>query len=340
VTAPTDPPTPGINLGDFQILPENRSAVRAVKSLGRAALLGKRAPVCPLVLHGQPGTGKTHLTTALLASLTLSDAITARSVTASDLARPDSLGHDTGFADPDLQACDVLILEDIQHLPERGADAACELLDSRSRHSKPLIVTTGISPAALTHLPRRLTSRLAAGLVVQLEPLGPMSRRRVLATAASSRKLRLEADALDWLATQTTGTGLRAALGQVQNLAQVAKKFPGPLTRADVENTLAGTGQPTLRGVGLDAIIKRVAAAFGVTEAELLGTSRLRGVVVPRQVAIYLARELTALSLPRIGAAFSRDHSTVLHACRKIDEAMPGDERLAATVRQLRGELG
>jgi chromosomal replication initiator protein len=85
--------------------------------------------------------------------------------------------------------------------------------------------------------------------------------------------------------------------------------------------------------------MKRVCVAFGVTEKELLGASRLRNVLVPRQVAMYLARELTGLSLPRIGATFGRDHTTVLHACRKVEEAIADDERLAATVRQLRQEL-
>jgi chromosomal replication initiator protein len=83
-----------------------------------------------------------------------------------------------------------------------------------------------------------------------------------------------------------------------------------------------------------------VAAAFGITEKQLLGTSRLRPVLLPRQVAMYLAREVAKLSLPRIGAAFGRDHTTVLHACRKVEAAMATDDVLKARVRQLRGELG
>ncbi|MBA4190113.1 MAG: hypothetical protein C0467_19185 [Planctomycetaceae bacterium] len=329
---------PKFDLGSFQVLPENRSAVRAVKTLARAVSNHKRVPFCPLLLHGTPGSGKTHLTRSFLAALMqTSPEITARSESAGDLARPDVMTEQSGFADSDLQDCDVLLLEDIQHLPERAADGVCELVDHRIRHRQLLVITTSVSPGEMLHLPRRLTSRLVAGLVVQLEPLGIASRRAVLAAAAKARNLRLEADALDSLAAQTGG--LRAALGLLQNLALLAKKFPGPLDLATVENILTQTGQPTSRGTTLDAIIKRVVAVFGVTEKTLFGPSRLRNVLLSRQVAMYLARELVGMSLPRIGAAFGRDHTTVLHACRKIEDAVQTNAELSSRVRQLRGEL-
>jgi chromosomal replication initiator protein len=160
-----------------------------------------------------------------------------------------------------------------------------------------------------------------------------------LVAAAKAKNVRLTADALDWLADQA-GSGLRAALGLLQNLAQAAPGFPGPLDRSAVEKILADTGQPTSTRHDPSAIVKRVVAAFGVTEKELLGTSRLRTILVPRQVAMYLTRELTELSLPRIGAFFAgRDHTTVLHACRKVEADLGKNATLAATVRQLRTEL-
>jgi chromosomal replication initiator protein len=330
---------PKFDLGSFQILPENRSAVRAVKSLATAIRLGKRAPFCPLLLHGAPGCGKSHLTRAFVASLMqASPGITIRSEAARELAHPDVLAEDTGFADAELQACDVLVIEDIQHLPERAADGMCSLLDARIRARSVLVVTSGSSPAELTQLPRRLTSRLITGLAVQLEPLGIASRRTVLANAAKTRKLRLTPDALDHLANQSGG--LRSTLGLLQNLAQLAPQFPGALDLPTVERILAETGQPTSGRTTLDAIIKRVVAAFNVTEKMLLGPSRLRNVLLSRQVAMYLARELVGLSLPRIGAAFGRDHTTVLHACRKIEDAVKQDAELGSRVRQLKGELG
>jgi chromosomal replication initiator protein len=126
----------------------------------------------------------------------------------------------------------------------------------------------------------------------------------------------------------------------LQNLAQIARAFPGPLGVAEVQQTFANTGQPTSSSVrDVSTIVKRVAAAFGLSEKELLGTSRLRGVLRPRQIAMYLSRELTGLSLPRIGAAFDRDHTTVLHACRKVEEKIGEDASLARQVNELRATL-
>ncbi|MDB5307264.1 MAG: hypothetical protein JWO38_1466 [Gemmataceae bacterium] len=331
-----------VRWGDFLTLPENRSALRATRTAEKVLLVGRRMPFNPLVLHGPSGTGKTCLISTLLRRLNSgTEVVTARSVAVGDLARAAASDDEVaGFDDDDLTACDLLVLEDVQLLPTRDADAVCALLDQRVSLRRAVVVTANTGPAEIRHLPRKLTSRLASGLVVQLEPLSPASRRVVLEDAAKRRGVKLTPDALDWLARQATGGGVRALLGLLGNLAQIAPSFPGPLDRAAVEGILSGTGQPTSAGRSVTGIVRRVAAAFGVSERELLGTSRLRRVMVPRQVAMYLARELSGRSLPQLGTAFGRDHTTVLHSCRKIEAEIETDERLAGTVRQLRAELG
>lgn len=304
--------------------------------MATAVLSGKRAPFGPLFLHGPPGSGKTKLLTAALGALiTEADGTSARLVPAGELARPD----DEGFADRGLQTCDLLVIEDIQHLPGRAADAACDLIDRRTSRGRALAISAGSGPADLEHLPRRLTSRLAAGLVVQLEPLGFSSQREVLAATARAGRVSLTPDALDWLARQ--GEGIRAALGLLQKLGQLAPRFPGPLDRDAAERILGENEQLTSPNDRGWQIVKRVGAEYGVAVDELMGVSRLRGVLVPRQVAMYLMRELTLLSLPQIGAAFGgRDHTTVLHACRKVAAELSDNEALAAVVRRIKGELG
>lgn len=315
--------------------------MRAVRAVAAALPAGRRVAFAPVVLHGPPGTGKTHLCSSLLRQLSDGPAlVTAQTVAAGDLARAAVDDREAGFADRDLAACDLLVLEDVQLLPAREADAVCDLLDRRTARRKATVVTASTGPAGLRHLPRKLTSRLAAGLVVQLEPLSPASRRLVLEDTAKARQLRLTPDALDWLAAQATGGGVRPLLGLLGNLAPAAHDFSGPLGRTAVQEILAGTGQPTSNRRDVAGIVKRVAAAFGVTAKELLGPSRLRRVMVPRQVAMYLARGLCGLSLPRLGAAFGgRNHTTVLHACRKVEADLEADAKLAGLVRQLRAEL-
>ncbi len=322
--------------GGFLALPENRSALRAVRLLAKAVGAGRRPPFAPLVLHGPPGTGKTHLTTALLGKLS-AGGVTARAVAVGDAARFTADDPTSSLADPDLAACDLLVLEDVQLLPPRAADAACDLLDRRLSRRAAVVATANAGPASLGHLPQRFTSRLAGGLVVKLDPPGPASRRTILAAAAGAKRVRLTPDALDWLATQTDG--VRPLLGLLNNLAPFAADHPGPLDRPAAAELLAGTGQPTSARRDVPAIVKRVAAAFGVTEKELLGPSRLRRVLVPRQVAMYLCRAVGGLSLPRVGAAFGRDHTTVLHACRKVEAGLEADAALCGRVEALRRDL-
>src|SRR5262249_44194597 len=149
---------------DFLAVPETRSALRAVRGLARALLAGKRPPVVPLLLHGSPGTGKTHLIATLLRKLAEgAEVVTARSVAAGDVARaarvptretatPPSAGgtgseNDPGFADPELAACDLLALEDVQLLPLRAADPVCDLLDRRAARRRAGVVTANVGPA-------------------------------------------------------------------------------------------------------------------------------------------------------------------------------------------------
>ncbi|HEX4613399.1 MAG TPA: helix-turn-helix domain-containing protein [Urbifossiella sp.] len=325
---------------DLRVVAENRSAVRAARSLVRAVQRGKRAPFNPLLLHGPTGCGKTAVVTALLAELTVGVA-TAQAVSAGDVARATAVDPGAeGFADADLRACDVLVLEDVQLLPPREAGAVADLLDRRTARGRAVVITTTAGPASLKELPQALTSRLAAGLVVPLDVPGPAARKAILAGTAATQTFRLTPDALDWLAGPGSGGGLRSALGRLAGLALGAKAYPGPLDRVACETILAASGLPTSAGPDVPGIIKRVAAAFGVTEKELLGASRLRRVLVPRQVAMFLAREVCGLSFPRLATAFGRDHTTVLHAVRKIGAELTADERLAVVVKRLRADVG
>jgi chromosomal replication initiator protein len=316
-------------------VPENRSAVRAARRLAARVIAGRptASAFAPLVLHGLPGTGKTLVAAAAVRAVTdAPDGRTARLVAARDLGRPD----DDSADDADLRAADLLVVEDVQHLPPAAADVLGRLLDARAARRRPTVVTADAGPAGLTALPRRLTSRLTAGLVVPLEPLAAASRRRVLVRLAKRRGVPLAPDAVAWLADRSTGGGVRPLVGAVETL-RAAGAAAGPLDRAAVEALLAEPSGPA----PVERIVGRVAAAFGVTAKDVLGPSRLRAVLVPRQVAMYLAREVARLPLVRVGELFGgRNHTTVLHAVRKVEAAVAADATLAGTVRRLRAELG
>lgn len=319
--------------GGLLILPENRSAVRAARRLAGelARPAGRTAFARPLFLHGPPGVGKSAIIQSLVrAVIDGAEARTVRVLPAAELPRA---SDDSGDELSDLRTCDLLAVEDLHHLKPPDVDGLCGVLDHRAARRRPTVLTAAAGPAHLTDLPRRLTNRCSGGLVVRLDPPAVNSRRRLAAAFAETRGLNLTPDALDRLAT--TATGVRPLLGFVERLRAVATAVP--LTAADVTDILQ---EPPGELSSLERIVGRVCEVFRLKPRDLTGTSRLRAVLVPRQVAMYLGHEVARLPLAHIGRHFGgRDHTTVRNAVRKIGEAVKIDAELAATVSELKGGL-
>ncbi len=309
--------------------PEARSALVAVQTLAEG-LLRRRPPAGfdPLFLHGPPGSGKTHLVAGLAAEVGQ----------AVSVCRTDARTFDPENTDP-ARAADLWVVEDLHHLVERRAVVGTfvQVLDERRSHERPTVVTANAGPARLVGLPARCVSRLAEGLVVGLEPLQAPSRLLLLEAFAQRRHLRLGPGVLTWLADRLGGTA-RQLDGAVRQLEVLARLQPGPL---DVETVATAFGDGTTEsGPSVDRIARRVGDYFRVQPRHLLSRRRFHNVVVPRHVSMYLARQLTGLSLGAIGQYFGgRDHSTVLHACRKIEQALGTDPTLGGAVRELEREL-
>ncbi len=316
----------------FVELPENRLVFQAVRRLARSLARGTVPPFPLLVLHGPTGTGKTLLCELLVKRIIRGTAVrTARSLPANELRF--STDHDVDIKD--LIAVDLLVVEDLQQLPASAVTTLTRVLDERQRRRHATVLTANDSPARLRKLPTRLLGRLAGGLTLALTPLAVPSKKSILTLYCEEKRLPLADDALNWLASRPTGGSVRSLLGTLDVLNAEHRGHVEPVTLDAVKTLFADeTARP------VEAIVKRVAEAYGVKTKELLGPSRLRNVLLPRQVAMYLARDVGLLSLPRIGAHFGgRDHSTVLHAVNKIRTAMVDDRQLAGTIRQLKHEL-
>jgi chromosomal replication initiator protein len=317
----------------FLLMPENRSALAACQDLLLSLTSGQADPTPnPLVLHGPPGSGKTHLVQTLAEELS-GHGIDVCQRSANDFALPDDVG--------DAREAALTIIEDMQHLPTRAVPAVIALIDERLRHGGAMIFTALHGPANLKHrgtpLPARLTSRLAVGLVVGLEPMQKASRRRLLTAHAEQAELRVGAEILDWLAEHLTGGGrqLDGAIRQLKSLQGLQAK---PLRLADIRahfRTQIEATAPTVKGIA-----EHVSGYYQVAPRHLVSARRARAVLLPRQVSMYLARQLTTQSLVQIGKYFGgRDHKTVQHAVRKVEAAMKEDAALSGAVRQMHAEL-
>jgi chromosomal replication initiator protein len=237
--------------------------------------------------------------------------------------------------------CDFLIVEDLQRLPIEASESLVQVMDCLKDSGRKVIITANAGPQRLRHngepFPSRLTSRLSAGLVIGLAPLAASSRLLLLQTLAQRRQLAVPTEVLRWLADRLTGGGrqLEGALTRLEALIKVHGRTLdlGMVEAQFKEETEAGT-------VTVERIANIVSGYFHVDVRDLQSDRRCHHVLLPRQVGMYLARLLTALSLEGIGQFFGgRDHSTVLHACRKMEKTLHRDALLSGAVREIHASL-
>jgi chromosomal replication initiator protein len=326
------PPTEDTNLwDDLLTLPENRSAVRAaervVRGLQRPS--GRTTAASPLLFHGPAGVGKSAIVQAITRrAMRILPARTVRLLPATQFPRasdesPEEL--------QELRHVDLLAIEDLQHLREPDQEEFQAVLDHRVNRRRPTLITASLGPAHLTSLPRRLTSRLCTGLVVRIDPPTVESRRYLAHWIAGKRGLSIDADALAWIAE--TATGIRPLFGMLEKLRALSRGHVQAMDRAKV---MAALQEPVPESGPMERIMAAVCDAFRVKERDLTGPSRLRTVLVPRQVAMYLAREVGRLPLMQIGDHFGgRDHTTVMNALSKLEATLKKDRKLAEAVRVL-----
>jgi chromosomal replication initiator protein len=314
----------------------NAAAVAAA----RARIDGDRTP---LAIHGPSGVGKTHLLHAMLHELedsgTPSACLPAARFVASMVAAYGAKAVSSFWAD--LAQLGALLLDDLHSLA--GQDAVQEqLMEGLSQWveaGRLLVLTCDRPPHELPGLTGRLPERFVDGVVVPIEPADPALRLAILQRKAHAQGVSLDAPLALRLASQIGGN-VRRLEGALTTLVAHAR-----LLGRRIDQPLADEVLPELRvalpgPVSVERIVEETAVAFGAAARAVLGRSRRPGLVLPRQVAMYLARRILGRPFAELSRAFSRDHTTVIHAWRSIAGRLETDERLAALVGRIERRLG
>src|SRR3954468_12231462 len=301
----------------------------------------------PLVLHGPPGLGKTHLLHAIGNYIArYGDGLTVRYATVetftSEFVGAVRSEGAAGFKSR-FRGADVLLIDDIQFLAskQRTEEEFFHTFNALYETGRQLVFTSDRPPSELAGLEARLRERFECGLVIPVETPAAEAREAILRKRLLHDKVQMEDGALRVLA-ESVDSSIRALEGALIRVVAYAS-LRGEAVTTDVVRTVLGrlpapSSLPP-QAASLEAIQQAAAAAFDLSPERLLARDRSPKVALARQVAMYLARELTDVSLPEIGRGFERDHSTVVHAHKRISEDIASGGPASSTVDKLRHAL-
>ena len=307
---------------------------------------GNMRPSGPLYLFGGVGLGKTHLMQALALRLRRDRPDRPVLYFSSDDFRQHYIDAVNAKRVAEfksrVRSFDVLMIDDV-HLLSRNSGTQDELLhtiNAFASRSRLMVISGNASPVGLEGIDERIRSRLSTGVSAPILPLEtdyPL-RLAFLERKAFETTLPAPQEVLVFLA-ERIASNMRVLQGAMNRLEAHYRQFGGEISVDRAEKVLVDLLPVNDRTPTVEAIKKLVCDRYNVRPAEMDSPRRARAVARPRQVAMYLAKQLTSLSLPDIGRKFGRDHSTVLYGVRKIEKLMEDDKALEEEVEALRRKL-
>ncbi|MCU0816630.1 MAG: chromosomal replication initiator protein DnaA [Cypionkella sp.] len=301
----------------------------------------------PLFLYGGVGLGKTHLMHAIAHELSRSrPELRVLYLSAEQfMYRFVQALRDRQIMDFKelFRSVDVLMVDDVQFIA--GKDSTQEeffhTFNALVDQNKQIVISADRAPGEIKDLEERIRSRLQCGLVVDLHPTDYELRLGILQAkveqqAGQYRGLVLAPGVLEFLAHRIT-TNVRVLEGALMRLYAFASLVGREITLDLAQECLSDILRTSEKRLSIEEIQRRVAEHYNVRLSDMIGPKRLRTIARPRQVAMYLCKQLTSRSLPEIGRRFGgRDHTTIMHGIRKIDELIAADAQLADDVQLLK----
>jgi len=336
----------GLTFDNFVAGRSNQFALAAACKVAES--ISGQAVYNPLYIHAAVGLGKTHLSQAMAHACEAAGK-RALYLTADRFMHGfvSALRSQTAIQFKDqMRNIDLLIVDDVQFLQGKTVQQEfCHIINGHADARRQMVVAADRPPGDLEGLDERIKSRLAGGLCVEISAFDEDLRRRILErriTALNARdpSFKVPATVIDFVASVITSNG-RDLDGAVNRLLAHASFAGANMTIEAAENAirdLIRSREP--KRVRVEEILKLVSAHFNVTRADLLSARRTASVVRPRQIAMYLSKTLTLRSLPEIGRRFGgRDHTTVLHAVRKVESLVAIDPALKDEISLLKRML-
>lgn len=299
----------------------------------------------PLLIYGASGLGKTHLLHAIGHYVNsyyenLRVKYVSTEELTNDFINAISSNQTVEFR-RSYRDVDVLLIDDIQFLAQKiqTQEEFFHTFNTLHNAQKQIVMTSDRPPKLLEALEPRLRSRFEWGLITDIQPPDLETRIAILRKKVASQRLTAGTQVLELIAGRITTNirELEGALTRIAALASLDQQEITPELAIDVLDKLIPEGEVQ---VDAQSIMEATSEYFNISIDDLTGPSRVAGIAMPRHIAIYLCRELTELSLPKIGAKFGgRDHSTVLNSVRRVTERISEDRALFTQVTELTNKI-
>jgi chromosomal replication initiator protein len=328
---------PRLNFENFVIGSSNQMACRASQAVANDPAKAYN----PLFLYGQSGLGKTHLMQAIANHVSTNDpSLQCMYLTSEQFTNEliDSIHHKTtNEFKQKYRNVDILLIDDIQFIAGKRStqEEFFHTFNAMHDNHKQIIITSDRPPKEISDLEDRLVTRFLWGLTVDIQPPDFETRVAILRKKTELESVAVPDDVVFFIAEQIK-TNIRELEGALIRVVATSMLQEKPITLQLAQFVLKNMLQETSKIISIELVQQVVCDHFRITLNDLKNTKRTRNFVLPRQIAMYLTRHLSRHSLPQIGKAFGgKDHTTVLYACKKIEDTLGTDSEVRYIIEKL-----